>query len=309
MPFVRRQSRLLFASICLGIALGNSARAAVHADWTTQIAPFRIADNLYYVGSQDLAAYLVTTPQGDILLNANYTSSPPQIRSSVEKLGFHWRDVKILLVSHAHVDHAGGAAEILRETGAKLEVMDGDVDVMESGGGTDFAFGGPDKALQFPPAHVSRVLHDGDEVTLGGVTLTARRTPGHTKGTTTWTTRAHLPGEPAGILRNVVIVGSWSVLDSYRLLGVHGGRPPSYPGIANDYTMTFSVLGTLPCDVFLASHGSTFGMLPKLKRMPAEGDRVWVDPEGYKRALAEAQHAFEAAYQRQSAAAEHGGGK
>ncbi len=278
----------------------------MNRDWTTPIPPFRIADNLYYVGSRDLAAYLITTPQGDVLLNANYTSSPPQIRHSVEQLGFRWRDIKILLVSHAHVDHAGGAAQILRETGAKFDVMDGDVDVMESGGKTDFAFGGPRKALQFPPAHVDRTLHDGDQVTLGGVTLTAHRTAGHTRGTTTWTMRAHVPGEPAGELRNVVIVGSWSVLEEYRLLSVHGGQPASYPGIAGDFTTTFAMLSALPCDVFLASHGSTFDMLPKLRRMPAEGDRVWIDPVGYKEALARAQHAFEAAYQRQSLAAERG---
>lgn len=278
----------------------------MNRDWTTPIPPFRIADNLYYVGSRDLAAYLITTPQGDVLLNANYTTSPPQIRHSVEQLGFRWRDIRILLVSHAHVDHAGGAAQILRETGAKFEVMDGDVDVMESGGKTDFAFGGPRISLQFPPAHVDRTLHDGDEVTLGGATLTAHRTAGHTRGTTTWTMRAHVPGEPAGELRNVVIVGSWSVLEEYRLLSVHGGKPASYPGIAGDFTTTFAMLSALPCDVFLASHGSTFDMLPKLRRLPAEGDRVWIDPVGYKEALARAQHAFEAAYQRQSLAAERG---
>ncbi len=282
------------------------AHSAVNKDWTTSIAPFQIADNLYYVGSRDLAAYLVTTPQGNILINANYTSSPSQIRASVEKLGFRWRDLKVLLISHAHVDHAGGAAEIVRETGAKLEVMDGDVQVMESGGKTDFAFGGPNKALQFPPAHVDHALHDGDAVTLGGVTLVAHKTAGHTQGCTTWTMKAHLPGEPRGTPRDVVIVGSWSVLSEYRLLSVRGGKPPSYPGIAGDYTRTFSELHTLPCEVFLASHGSTFDMLAKLKRMPVEGDRVWVDPDGYKRAVAKAQGDFEAVYQRESQAAEKG---
>ncbi|HLI75464.1 MAG TPA: subclass B3 metallo-beta-lactamase [Acidobacteriaceae bacterium] len=281
----------------------------MNANWTTPIAPFRIADNLYYVGSRDLAAYLVTTPQGDILINANYTSSPPQIRRAVESLGFHWRDIKILLISHAHVDHAGGAAEIVRETGATFEVMDGDADVMESGGRTDFAFGGATKAMQFPPAHVDRVLHDGEPVTLGGVTLTAHKTAGHTRGCTTWTLKAHVPGEPAGTLRNVVIVGSWSVLSEYRLLAVRGGKPASYPGIASDYTKTFAELHALPCDVFLASHGSLFDMPAKLKRMPSEGDRVWIDPEGYKAAVAQAQHAFEVAYEREAKAAEQSGSR
>lgn len=296
----------LLLLLVAGLLPHTPARAQVNRDWTTPIAPFRIADNLYYVGSRDLAAYLITTPQGDILLNANYTSSPPQIRHSVEQLGFRWREIRILLVSHAHVDHAGGAAQILRETGARFEVMDGDADVMESGGGTDFAFGGR-KGIQFPPAHVDHVLHDGEAVTLGGVTLVAHRTPGHTRGCTTWTMKAHLPGEPAGTLRDVVIVGSWSVLSEYRLLAVHGGKPASYPGIANDFATTFAKLHALPCDVFLASHGSIFGMLAKLQRMPQEGDRVWVDPEGYRVALTKAQRAYEVAYERESQAAEQAG--
>lgn len=275
---------------------------AVNADWTTPIPPFRIADNLFYVGSRDLAAYLITTPQGNILLNANYTSSPPQIRHSVEQLGFHWKDTRILLISHAHIDHAGGAAQILRETGAQLQVMEGDVETMETGGKSDFAFGGS-PGSRFAPAHVSRTLHNGDVVTLGGVSLTAHRTPGHTPGCTTWTLKVHLPGEPAGRLRDVVIVGSWSVLSEYRLLDVRGGKPASYPGIANDYTVTFATLAPMPCDVFLASHGSLFDMQPKLQRLPAEGARVWVDPDEYHRAVAEGQHAFEAAYHRQLDAA------
>lgn len=294
--------RLCLVAIFLSLATGRTW-AAQDPAWTTPVAPFRIADNLYYVGSQDLAAYLVTTPAGNILLNANLPGSPPLIRRSVEKLGFRWTDTKILLISHAHFDHAGGAAAIVKQTGAKFEVMDGDVDVMESGGVKDFAFG---PKPQFPPVHVDVTLHDGEKVTLGGVTLVAHRTAGHTRGTTTWTMKAHVPGEPADVRRNVVIVGSWSVLSSYRLLEERGGKPASYPGIANDYSAAFTVWHSLPCDVFLASHGQIFGLLPKLKRMPAEGDKVWIDPEGYQRAVAAAQEEFEAAYRRQSAAAEKG---
>ena len=297
------------ASFCipLSIALALTgfvpARAAVDPDWITPLPPFRIADNLYYVGSRDLASYLVVTPAGEVLINSNYTSSPPQIRHSVEQLGFRWRDIKVLLISHGHVDHAGGSARILRETGAQYDVMDGDVDVVESGGRTDFAFGRQGKTMQFPPAHVTHVLHDGEPITLGGVTLVAHKTAGHTKGCTTWTMRVHVPGEPATQLRDVVIVGSWSVLSEYRLIAMHG-RPPSYPGIANDYTKTFARLRTLPCDIFLGSHGQFFDMLAKRQRMIAEGDRVWIDPEGYKRAVAKGQGAFEAAAEQQTAAAE-----
>ncbi len=264
---------------------------AVNPDWTTPLPPFRIADNLFYVGSRDLAAYLIVTPAGNILINSNYTSSPPTIRHSVEQLGFRWRDTRILLISHGHVDHAGGSAEVVRETGAAYEVMDGDVDVVESGGRRDFAFGSADKTMQFPAAHVAHVLHDGENVRLGGVTLVAHRTPGHTRGCTTWTIRAHLPGEPAGQLRDVVIVGSWFALSNYRLLGTRS-RPASYPGIAADFETTFAVLHRLPCDVFLGAHGSYFGMLGKLSRLPANGARVWVDPTGYDRALAAAEAAY-----------------
>lgn len=277
---------------------------AYPADWMAPVKPFQIADGLYYVGSQDLAAYLVTTPAGLILINANTPQSPPQIRKSVEALGFHWKDIRVLLISHAHVDHAGGAAAIRRQTGATLEVMEGDVDVMESGGETDFAFGGKGKPLQFPPVHVDRELHSGDVIALGGVSIKALRTGGHTRGNTTFTLQAHVPGEPAGSLQHIVIVGSWSVLDSYRLLTVRGGKPASYPGIAGDYTQTFATLAALPCDVFLAAHGSFFDMLAKLKRMPSEGDRVWIDPQGYRRALAVAQQKFELAYRRELHAAE-----
>ena len=292
----------LLCPVLLAVIATAAARAAPSADETTPLSPFRIADNLYYVGSRDLASYLVVTPAGDILINANLPSSPPQIERSLQQLGFGWRDIKILLISHAHVDHAGGSAAILKQTGAQYEVMAADVDVVESGGRTDFAYGRAGKQMQFAPAHVDRVLHDGDKVTLGGVTLVAHLTPGHTRGCTTWTLRAHVPGEPAGVLRNVAIVGSWYVNSSYRLTRVRG-LPPSYPGIAADFARAFAVLRALPCDVFLGAHGSYFNMLAKLQRMPAEGDEVWVDPEGYKRSLAAAQAEFEAKLQQQTAAA------
>ena len=268
--------------------------AAVNPDWTTQLPPFRIAVGLYYVGSRDLAAYLVTTPAGNILINANLQSSPPQIRRSIEQLGFRWADTRILLISHAHFDHAAGSATVIRQTGAKFMVMEGDAKVMETGGRADFAFGAH---LQFPPAHVDRILHDGDTVSLGGVTLTAHKTAGHTRGCSTWTMQVHEPG-PGHALEHVVIVGSWNVLPSYRLVSLHG-KPPSYPGIAADFAHSFAVLQALPCDIFLGAHGSFFDLLPKLARMPAEGDRVWIDPAGYRRAVAEGHAAFEADLRRQ----------
>jgi hypothetical protein len=151
--------------------------------WLTPMAPFRIADNLYYVGSQDLASYLIVTPQGDILINSSFVESVPLIRASVEQLGFRFKDIKILLISHAHSDHDAGSADIVKQTGAQYMVMDGDVPVVESGGAKDFAY--PQQL--YPIAKVDRVLHDGDEVKLGNVVLVAHKTPGHTRGCTTWT--------------------------------------------------------------------------------------------------------------------------
>jgi len=283
--------RKVFFSLALVFA--TRAPAQVDPAWTTPIAPFQIADNLYYVGSQDLASYLVVTPQGDILINSNLTSSPPLIRSSVEQLGFKWRDIRILLISHAHSDHDAGSAQILRETGAKYMVMDGDVAVVESGGAKDFAF--PNG--RYPAAHVDRVLHDGDEVRLGGVVMVAHKTAGHTRGCTTWTMKTTQHGQP----RDVVIVGSWNVLDDFRLVD-RPGHPASYPGIASDFAHTFAVLKALPCDIFLGAHGEYFDMLAKLARAKAgAGESVWVDPEGYRAAVAEREQAFRAVLAKQGA--------
>jgi metallo-beta-lactamase class B len=262
-----------------------------HTEWTTPVAPFRIADNLYYVGSKDLASYLIVTPQGDILINSSLTASPPLIEKSFAQLGFHLSDVKVLLISHAHFDHDAGSAEILRLTHAKYMVMDGDVPVVESGGAKDFAYPGD----RYPPAKVDRILHDGDTVRLGDAVLTAHKTPGHTRGCTTWTMRANSGGKP----RNVVIVGSWNVNSGFRLVA-RRGHPASYPGIAADYAHTFAVLKGLPCDIFLGAHGSYFDMLAKLDRAKSgAGDSVWIDPGGYRAAVAERERAFEAEFKRQ----------
>ena len=290
-------SRLLLVLLCTSVL----AHADTNPSWTAPIAPFRIADNLYYVGSKDLSSYLVVTPQGDILINANLASSPPQIRASVEKLGYRWTDIKILLNGQAHFDHVGGAAEVIRETHAKNMVMDGDVSVIETGARTDFLAPSPN-ILSYPPVHVDRILHDQDTVTLGGVTLTAHKTAGHTRGCTTWTMRAHIPGEAAGTLRNIVIVGGVSFWSEYHFVATPN-HPVSYPGIAQDFQHTFATLRALPCDVFLGAHGGYFEMLAKLERYPKDGPRVFIDPSGYQRFVADAQKTFEQAWMKQKAAA------
>ena len=276
------------------LALAGCATAQAAPEWTEPFPPFHIAGNLYYVGSKGLASYLITTPQGNVLINSDMEANVPMIQASIEKLGFKFSDTKILLISHAHFDHDAGSATIKRITGAKYMVMDADVPVVESGGAKDFAY--PDD--RYPPAKVDRVLHDGDEVRLGGVVLTAHKTPGHTRGCTTWTLGATLDGKP----RDVVIVGSWNVNDGFRLVD-RPGHPASYPGIAADYQHTFAVLKTLPCDIFLGAHGAYFDMPAKLERMKAGADQsVWIDPAGYRAAVAEREQAFLTELQRQQAA-------
>ena len=287
----------LYAALCFAALLFVvHLHAADSPEWRQPFPPFRIAGNLYYVGSADLAAYLVATPQGNILINSNLESSPEQIKQSVEKLGFHFSDTKILLISHAHFDHCAGSAKVLKMTGAKYEVMDADVPVVESGGRKDFHYGDR-KDLWFPPAHVDRVLHDGDTVALGDAVLTAHKTAGHTKGTTTWT----LDENEGGKRLHVVIVGSPNVNPGYKLVG-----NSLYPQIASDYRHQFQVLKSLPCDVFLGAHGGYFGLKEKYDRWKAGDHNAFIDPEGYKQYIADRQQAFETESKRQTGTLVHG---
>jgi metallo-beta-lactamase class B len=209
----------------------------------------------------------------------------------VEKLGFRWNDTKILLIGQAHFDHAGGAAEVLRETHALSMVMEQDAEVVRTGGVADFLYASK-SVPAYPAARVDRALHDGDTVALGGVVLTAHLTAGHTRGCTTWTMKVHLPGEPAGRMRDVVIVGGYTLWSDFQLVD-RPGHPASYPGIAEDFERTFAVYKSLPCDVFLGDHGGHFGLLAKVARMPVEGDEVWVDPQGYRETMEAGKQDFE----------------
>ncbi len=277
------------------------SRSATQGDLDDASRTIPHRGNLYYVGSQDLAAYLITTPDGNVLINTNLPSSPGQIRSSVEKLGFRWTDTKVPLVSQAHFDHVGGTAQVQRETHAKLAVMEYDSDQIEAGGRTDFLY--PLHAVDtYPAPQVDRVLHDGDTVALGGVVLTAHRTGGHTRGCTTWTMRVHVPGEAGGRMRNVVIVGGYTLWSDYQLVTTTQ-QQESYPGIADDFRRTFQVYRSLPCDIFLGDHGEHFGLMGKLARVPKEGYSVWLDPQGYARTIDAAQHSFEKYFAEQQAAA------
>lgn len=273
------------------IVLSNDATA--QNDWTEPFPAFRIAGNLYYVGSKGLANYLITTSQGHILINSDLEANVPLIRASIESLGFKFTDIKILLISHAHWDHDAGSAMIKQLTGAKYMVMDGDVPVVESGGKSDFQYGN-DATTLYPPTKVDRVLRDGDEVRLGDAVLTAHLTPGHTRGCTTWTMKV----KDNEKTRDVVIIGSPNVNPGYKLVGNR-----LYPGITADFERTFQVLKSLPCDYFLGAHGSYFDMETKYAQLKAGVSTAFIDPGGYKNYVAERERAFRRELAKQKVAA------
>ena len=297
MTVTRHTAAVLGVALSLIITLivvgSNAPPAPVQNDWTEPFPAFRIAGNLYYVGSKGLASYLIATLEGHILINSDLEANVPMIRASVESLGFKFNDIKILLISHAHYDHCAGSAAIKQLTGAKYMVMEGDVEVVESGGKSDFQYGSDPTSL-YPPAKVDRVLHDGDQVKLGDATLTARLTPGHTKGCTTWTMRVV---DVSSKLRDVVIVGSPNVNPGYKLVG-----NTVYPGIKEDYEKTFRVLKSLPVDYFLGAHGSYFDLESKYPRFKL-GETVFFDPKGYKNYVDDRERAFRMELTKQKSAA------
>jgi metallo-beta-lactamase class B len=269
------------AAVSLGAQAQTPAATPASPDYLAPFPAHHVIGNVYFVGSKELGIYLVTTPEGHILINAGLEASVPMIQQSVEKLGFHFRDVKILLVSHAHSDHDAGASRIKELTGARYMVMGADVAVVESGGKEDFAYGKRADML-YPATKVDRVLHDGDTVTLGKTVLTAHLTPGHTRGCTTWTMKV----QDGGKTYDVVIVGSPNVNPGYELV-----ENAAYPQIARDYEKTFTVLKSLHCDIFLGAHGNYYDMEKKYARISG-GTNPFIDPEGYKNYVSEREQAF-----------------
>ena len=263
-------------------AFADAPAFSVQPEWTRPFPPFRIAGNLYSVGTQDVTSYLVATPAGLILLDGGFEETAPQIRDNVARLGFALRDVKILLNTHAHADHAGGLAQLKAWTGAQL-YAGADAPQLAAGGRGDVAFG---DTLTFPPVAVDHILRDGEAVTLGGTRLVAHATPGHTRGCTTWT----LQVAESGKTYDVVIVGSVSVLSEYRLVD-----HPTYPGIAADYAHSLAVLAALPCDIFLGAHTGFFDGVEKARRLRAGAPvNPFIDPAGYRTYVANARAAYDA---------------
>ena len=234
-------------------------------------APHRMIGNVYFVGQDDLCSYLITSPKGHILINTGFEFSVPVIRDKIEKLGFKFRDVKILLVTHAHSDHAAGLADVRRLTGAKMWAIEQEAPLLESGGKTDFLFGSNG---WFKPVKVDHVFHDGDKIELGGTSITAHWTPGHTKGATSFSMEITENGK----LYHVLIANLPAMNE-----GVSFVENERYPNIVEDYTHTFQVLKSLPCDVFLSSHTTQFAFNRKFYRdekFEYDPER-YVDPYGY----------------------------
>lgn len=257
--------------------------------WKAPVPPRHLVDNVYYVGAVGVSSYLITTPAGHILLDTGFADTVPIIQRGLEQLRFKLTDIKIILSSHAHIDHTGGHALMRQLTGAQVLASAGDARVLESGGADDF-IPFPRDTILYAPVKVDRIIKDGERVTLGDVTLTAHLTPGHTQGATTWTMEV----KEAGRGYHLVFFSSASINSGTRLL-----RHPSYLGIAADLERTFTRLKGLPCDIFLAPHGGQFAMADKFARLErGEGVSALVDPEGWKQLI----DAAEGAYREQLAA-------
>jgi metallo-beta-lactamase class B len=258
-------------------------------NWNKPVAPFRIAGNLYYVGATEVCSYLITTPEGHFLLDGGFVETAPQIERNITELGFKLTDVKFLLNSHAHYDHAGGLAELKKATEAKFLASVGDAPLLRVGGHGDFRFG---DTLTFPPIKPDQIVHDGESIQLDNQIMIAHLTPGHTKGCTTWTTKIR----DGNKVYDVVFVGSQSALD-YKFVGQE-----SYPGITNDFEKSFALLNHLPCDIFLASHGSFFHFVEKHERLLRGDANAFIDPDGYKIYLHNSEQDFRNKLAKQTAA-------
>jgi metallo-beta-lactamase class B len=234
-------------------------------------APFRIIGNIYYVGSAGLACYIIQTAKGEILLDSGYPDMASQIEDNIKQLGFPLSDVKILINSHAHIDHGGGMGRLRMDTGAQLVAMAEDAPYFENGGHNDVLFG--DRS-PFPAVHVDRVIHDGDQVKLGGTELTAHLTPGHTPGNTTWTMMVKDGGKSyAAVFFGIVTPFPNTVLTP----------TPAYPNVGADWAKTMKELPALSCEVFLASNGSFYDMAKKHDAMLKNPEsNPFIDPAGCK---------------------------
>ena len=249
-------------------------------EWNQPVEPFKIIGNIYYVGASDITSYLITTPKGHILIDSGFPETVPQIKANIGKLGFQLEDVKYILNSHAHYDHSGGIAELKRLTKkAKFLASEADVPLLKRGGLDDPNFG--DK-YPFEAVTPDAVFTDGKKVRLGGMSLKANITAGHTRGCTSWTTTVR----ENKINYNVIFVCSITA-PGYNLID-----NPKYPNIIGDYNATFERLKKTPVDVFLASHGNAYDLEEKILKLKAGAQNPFVDRDGYRAYLERSEEAF-----------------
>jgi metallo-beta-lactamase class B len=248
------------------------------ADWSKPYTPFRIVGNVYYVGTYDLACYLITTPHGNILINTGLASSAATIKSNVEALGFSMKDIKILLTTQAHYDHVGAMAAIKKTTGAKLMVSEKDAGVLADGGKSDHAFGGNNSS--FEPVKVDSLLHGGDTIRLADTKLVILDHPGHTKGSSSFmlTVEGY----------RVLIVNMPTIVISQKFSEVK-----TYAGIADDYARTLAALKNLKFDIWLSSHAGQFSLHSKHKPGDKYDPAVFIDQKGYDDAVKDLKAAFD----------------
>lgn len=278
--------RNLPAVLALSVAAVTCARAQGTEAWRAMnqpVEPFSILGNLYYVGASDVTSFLVATPEGHVLIDGGFQETVPLIQASVAKLGFKLEDVRILLNSHAHFDHAGGLAKLKELTGARLLASEADAPLLEAGGRGDPLLG--DSAL-FPAVKVDERLKDGDVVALGGTRLTARVTPGHTRGCTSWVIELATGSEK----HLAASICSLSILDGVKLTA-----EPTWPGIAADFERSFALLRSIPADVFLGAHASFFDLAAKRKaQLEGATPNPFIDPAGYRRYIDRAEERYRA---------------
>jgi metallo-beta-lactamase class B len=271
----------------LSISLISNAQKFVEppvmqANWSEDYAPFRIAGNLYYVGTYDLACYLITTPKGNILINTGLAASVPMIQKHIEALGFKFSDIKILLATHAHYDHVAGMAEIKRLTGAKMMINEKDAPVLADGGNSDYAFGG--KGSTFQGVKADRLLHEHDTVKFGGMKIAVLHHPGHTKGACSFLFDVKDDKRSYRIL----IANMPSILDETKLSGM-----PTYPNVAKDYAYTLDALKKVYFDIWLSSHASQFGLHQKHKPGDPYNPQAFMnDQKGYEAEVEELHQAY-----------------
>jgi metallo-beta-lactamase class B len=262
----------------------NDAMRKEWDQWNAPFKPFCIIGNIYYVGPSGISSFLITTPKGNILIDTGFEMTVPRIRESVKQLGLRIEDIKIILNSHAHLDHAGGDALMKQLTGAQIEMSEADAAMLAAGGTNDFTPYSREM-IRYPPAKADRLLHDCDLVSLGGTTLTCHLTPGHTKGCTTWT----MDVTDDGKTYHVLFFGSTSILP-----GVSLTHNTQYPGIADDFAATYRKLKALPCDVFLAPHAGFFGLDDKAARLGrGEKPNPFIAPAGYQQFLKDQEAKFQ----------------